>query len=67
MQQMVVRCQSKNITWNRSMACRDTHYRPAQPIQGARRRKEVNVKKEGIRKRMRKIQRRRSEESPGKK
>ena len=24
MQQMAVRCQSKNITWNRSMACRDT-------------------------------------------
>ena len=24
MQQLAVRCQSKNITWNRSMACRDT-------------------------------------------
>ena len=24
MQQVAVRCQSKNITWNRSMACRDT-------------------------------------------
>ena len=24
MQQVAVKCQSKNIKWNRSMACRDT-------------------------------------------
>ena len=31
MQQVAVRCQSKNIIWNCSMACQDT-IRPAQPI-----------------------------------
>ena len=32
MQQLAVRCQSKNLSWKCSMSCRDS-YRPAKPIQ----------------------------------